>query len=204
MKQYTGKSIEEVLQAIADEKNVKTEDITYNVIEEKSGFLGVGKEITIEAYTKVDIMDYIYDYLQLYFENIKMDIEIMIDDVEGFYKININTSNNAIIIGKEGKTLQALNNVVKSVTSSHFKTRVGLLIDVNGYKEVRYQKVCRVAERVAKSVIRSKTDAVLDPMPSDERKAIHNYLQNFKKIKTISEGEGNQRKLKIYYDEKKD
>lgn len=38
-------------------------------------------------------------------------------------------------------------------------------------------------------------------MPADERKAIHNYLANMKHIATVSEGEGNQRRLKIVYSE---
>ena len=40
----------------------------------------------------------------------------------------------------------------------------------------------------SKSVQRSKTDAILDPMPADERKAIHNYLTNMRNISTVSEG----------------
>ena len=40
-------------------------------------------------------------------------------------------------------------------------------------------------------------------MPADERKAIHNYLTNMRNISTVSEGEGNQRRLKIVYDPEK-
>ena len=56
-----------------------------------------------------------------------------------------------------------------------------------------------MARRVAKTVQRTKTDAVLDPMPADERKAVHNYLSTMKYVRTVSEGEGNQRRLKICY-----
>ncbi|MDF9824336.1 spoIIIJ-associated protein [Breznakia sp. PF5-3] len=199
MKQYTGKNVDEILASIAAEKNVTTEDITYTVIEEKAGFLGVGKEVTIEAYTKADIKDYIYDYLQQYFENIEMDIEMMIEEQDNFYKINLNASNNAILIGKAGQTLQAMNNVLKAAVSSHFKKRVSCLIDINGYKDERYKKVIGIATRVAKTVVYSKTDALLDPMPNDERKAIHNHLTTMPHVATVSEGEGNQRRLKIVY-----
>lgn len=53
MKQYTGKTVEDILSKISSEQNISTEDITYNIIEEKAGFLGVGKEVTIEAYDRV-------------------------------------------------------------------------------------------------------------------------------------------------------
>ena len=98
---------------------------------------------------------------------------------------------------------EAVGKVLKSAVSSEFKKRIRVLIDINGYKEEKYQKVCSLALRVAKSVQRSKTDAILDPMPADERKAIHNYLTNMRNISTVSEGEGNQRRLKIVYDPEK-
>ena len=50
------------------------------------------------------------------------------------------------------------------------------------------------------SVQRSHVDASLDPMPNDERKAIHSYLANIPNIRTVSEGDGKQRHIKIVYD----
>lgn len=204
MKKYTGKSLDDLLKQIANEKNTSVEDITYQILEEKSGFLGVGKEITISAYTKKDIMDFIYDYLMNYFDHIGMDVAIEIEEAEeNFYKIVLNSSNNAILIGKNGQTLQAINTVLKAAASGTFKKRISLLVDINGYKNDKYRKECALASRVAKTVQRTKTDAILDPMPNDERKAIHNHLANWEHIHTVSEGEGNQRRLKICYVENK-
>lgn len=204
MKKYTGKSLDEVLNKIASEKNCSVEEITYEILEEKSGFLGMGKEVTISAYTKSDIKDFIYDYLMDYFDEIGMDVSMEIEEQEeNFYKIKLNTQNNAILIGKNGQTLQAINTVLKAATAGTFKKRIPLLVDINGYKDDKYKKECALATRVAKTVQRTKTDAILDPMPNDERKAIHNHLANFKNIKTVSEGEGNQRRLKICYVENK-
>ncbi|MFR5081098.1 MAG: protein jag [[Clostridium] innocuum] len=99
---------------------------------------------------------------------------------------------------KNGQTLQAINTVLKSAVSGTFKKRISVLVDVNGYKNDKYKKECQLATRVAKSVIRTKTDAILDPMPNDERKAIHNHLSGWKHIKTESEGEGRDRRFKNY------
>lgn len=200
MKKYTGKSLEEVLQNIANEANCSIEEITYQIEEEKAGFLGVGKEVTISAYTKKDIKDFIYDYLMQYFDNIEMEITLEIEEPESnFYKVILNASNNAILIGKNGMTLQAINTVLKAAVSGNFKKRISVLVDVNGYKEEKYQKECQLASRVAKTVQRTKTDATLDPMPNDERKAIHNHLSGWEHIRTESEGEGKDRRLKICY-----
>lgn len=205
MKTYTGKNIDEVLKEAANDKNTTVENLTYHILEEVSGFLGLGSKVTAEVYSNGDIADFIKDYLQTYFDNIQMgvSIDIKVDD-DDFYHVNIDAENNAILIGKNGQTLQALNTVLKAAVSAEFKKRVGVLIDINGYKEEKYHKVCSLAFRVAKTVQRTKTDAVLDPMPADERKAIHNYLQRVKFVSTVSEGEGKDRRLKIVYNPSKD
>ena len=73
------------------------------------------------------------------------------------------------------------------------------MIDINGYKEEKYQKICALSMKVAKSVQQTKMDALLDPMPADERKVIHRYLSDMPNIMTKSEGEGDNRRLRIVY-----
>jgi len=115
----------------------------------------------------------------------------------------LDAENNAILIGKAGQTLQAINTVVRGAVNSHFKGKFNVLVDINNYKQDRYEKVKALADRVARSVLRSKTTATLDPLPNDERKVIHQYLSEMPHIKTESVGEGNQRRLKIVYDKNK-
>lgn len=201
---YTGKNLEEAVKSAAKDKQVMVDEITYTVTEEIAGFLGIGSKVSICAYCTKDITDFMKEYMTTYFENINMHADIDVHEENGFFRMNIDGENNAILIGKNGQTLQSMNTVLKSAVSSEFKKRVGVLIDINGYKEEKYQKECSLARRVAKSVQRSKTDAILDPMPADERKAIHNCLTGMKHITTISEGEGNQRRLKICYDPNKE
>ena len=55
MKSYTGKNLEEVLKQAAEDKGVSVEELTYNVTEETSGFLGLGSKTTITAYCRNDI-----------------------------------------------------------------------------------------------------------------------------------------------------
>ncbi|MEF9920307.1 MAG: R3H domain-containing nucleic acid-binding protein [Erysipelotrichaceae bacterium] len=203
MKSYTGKNLDELLQNAAKEKQVSVEELTYTVTEEKKGFLGLGGEVTASVYCVNDICEFIADYLELYFKDIELEIDIDVSVENNFFYVDLNAENNAILIGRNGQTLQALNTVTKAAVSSEFKRRVGILIDVNGYKEEKYAKVCALAKRVAKSVQRSKTDALLDPMPADERKAIHNALTNVRFISTASEGEGRDRRIKILYDPSK-
>lgn len=207
MKQYTGKTVDDILKSIASEQNCRIEDITYNVIsEEKGGLFGLNRSATIEAYTSKDIKDFIFDYLGNYFTelNQEISIEIIVEnnkerEGESLYRVILNAENNAIIIGKNGQTLRAISTVVKAACANTFKKRVAVIIDVNHYKEDRYKKVKMIAKREAINVAKSHVDVELDPMPNDERKVIHQYLQDFRNVTTISIGEGNARHLCIKY-----
>ena len=199
VKVYTGKNLDDLLKSVAAEKGVAVEELTYTVKEEKAGFLGIGGKVESEVYCSKDIEAFLKAYLERFFENIEMQAEVTVENDDGFYRIQINAENNAVLIGKNGTALQSLNTIVKAAASSEFRKRVGVLIDINGYKQEKYHKVCALAMRVAKDVRRTKTDAILDPMPADERKAIHNHLADMDCITTESEGEGNHRRLKIMY-----
>ncbi|MBR3228314.1 MAG: protein jag, partial [Erysipelotrichaceae bacterium] len=115
------------------------------------------------------------------------------------YRVVLDAENNAIIIGKGGQTLRAISNVLKAAVNATFKRRINLVVDVNHYKEDRYKKVKSIANRVAREVVKTHVDAELDPMPNDERKVIHQYLQDFRGVSTISVGEGPKRHLVIKY-----
>lgn len=199
VKVYTGKNLDDLLKSVAAEKGVAVEELTYTVKEEKAGFLGIGGKVEAEVYCSKDIEAFLKAYLERFFENIEIQAEVTVENDDGFYRIQINAENNAVLIGKNGTALQSLNTIVKAAASSEFRKRVGVLIDINGYKQEKYHKVCALAMRVAKDVRRTKTDAILDPMPADERKAIHNHLADMDCITTESEGEGNHRRLKIMY-----
>lgn len=199
VKVYTGKNLDDLLKSVAAEKGVAVEELTYTVKEEKAGFLGIGGKVEAEVYCSKDIEAFLKAYLERFFEDIEMQAEVTVENDDGFYRIQINAENNAVLIGKNGTALQSLNTIVKAAASSEFRKRVGVLIDINGYKQEKYHKVCALAMRVAKDVRRTKTDAILDPMPADERKAIHNHLADMDCITTESEGEGNHRRLKIMY-----
>ena len=205
MKQYTGRTLDEVLNSISTEQECRVDDITYNILEEeKGGIFGLHKSITIEAFTSKDVKEFIFDYLGAYFTELNqgVSIEIIVDkenEEDALYRVILDAENNAIIIGKNGQTLRAISTVLKAAVNATFKKRINVIVDVNHYKEDRYKKVKAIARREAINVAKTHVDCELDPMPNDERKVIHQYLQDFKNVSTVSIGEGNKRHLCIKY-----
>lgn len=203
MKKYTAKNLEELLDKVAKEKGVRVDELTYYVLEEKQGFLGFGAQVTAEVYCLNDVSEFLKTYLETFFKNIQQSIEVNVERQNEAFRVMINAENNAILIGRGGQTLQAINTVVRGAVNSYFKRRFQVLVDINNYKNDRYDKVKAMATRIARTVQRTKISAVLDPMPNDERKVIHQMLSEMKNIRTESEGDGSHRRLRILFDKNK-
>ncbi len=203
MKRFSGKTLDDCLAQATKELGLETESLRYTKTEEKTGFLGMGTLVSIEVIVPEDIMAFVQGYLETYFKNIELEVNVMVKQDGDNFNVMLDAENNAILIGKAGQTLQSINTVVRGAINSHFKGKYNVLVDINNYKQDRYEKVKALADRVARSVLRSKTAAILDPLPNDERKVIHQYLSEMPNIKTESVGEGHQRRLKILYDKNK-
>ena len=204
MKKYTGKTLDEVLSNIAAEKDVAVETITHFVLEEKSGFLGFGASVTVEAFVPSDVVLFVEDYLDNYFKGFDLDITREVEIINNNININLNSDNNGILIGKNGQTLQGFNVLLRQVVSSTFKRRFFVMVDINNYKKDRYKRLRALAKSIGRKVARTKVDASLDPMPNDERRVIHQELSKMPKVRTRSEDSGRNRHLKVIYDENKE
>jgi len=103
------------------------------------------------------------------------------------------------IIGRSGDTLRALNELVRTALYNKYNEHISVLVNINNYKDHKYDKLIALAQRVANTAKRTKGSYDLNPMPSDERRIIHNALANEKNIKTSSTGVGKQRHITISY-----
>ena len=194
MNTYTGATLEEALSNAASDRGVDVSAIQYITKNEEGA-----SEVVIDAFTNEDVKEFLFDYLGNFFMGIDCDLEAAIEEKDGSFIVNLNAENNAVLIGKMGKTLAALNTVVRSAVNSEFKKRIDVLIDVNRYKDDRYHKVMSMAKRIGKQVQKSHVDVELDPMPNDERKVIHKALANWHNLSTESAGEGSNRHICIKY-----
>jgi len=192
MNTYNAETLEEALTLASDELNCSTENVNYYKNEVETG-------VSITAWTMDDIKEFLFDYLGNFFMGFDCDLECAIEEKDGGFIVNLNAENNGALIGKMGKTIASLNTVVCGAVNATFKKRIDILIDVNRYKEDRYHRVRSLARHIAKQVQKSHVDVALDPMPNDERKAIHKALNNWHNIKTESEGTGVGRHVCIKY-----
>jgi spoIIIJ-associated protein len=197
MKTYTAKTLEEVLAQAEKELNIPANDLSYKIVDEKTGIFS--RKLVVEVYEVADAIAFAEAYLIKILSQMGIDVTAKTTLKDDIINITINSSRNPILIGKNGVTLQALNELVRLSTSSKFKKRFRILLDVNDYKEAKYDKVVAIAKRIARDVTRTKVDVTLDPMPADERRMVHGALTGMPNIKTESVGEGHHRAICIRY-----
>ena len=197
MRRFNAKTVEEAIVKACEELNVTAEELNYTVIEEKKGLFT--KKAEIEVFTLVDVIEFTEEYIKKIITGYELTCNTKTQIEDGIIKVTIDTNHNSILIGKNGKTLQALNNLVRSSVSNYFKKRYRILLDINSYKDEKYEKIAKIAKRVAKEVQKSHVTATLNPMTSDERRIVHNVLSNYRNIETESIGHGKNRQITIKY-----
>ena len=198
VKVFEGKNLEELITESLASLELKEEEVIINKEEIKSGLL---KKINykISIYTLTDIQNYVKEYLANITKLMGLDVtfESKIRDQQIIIKMY--SDNNSILIGKDGRTLSALNLIVKQLLSNNYKIYPHIVLDVENYKEKQELNLERLAKRLAREVVKTKVDVKLDNMNSYERRIIHNTLSNNKKVLTISEGEEPNRHVVIKY-----
>jgi len=103
-----------------------------------------------------------------------------------------------LLIGPGGRTLLAIQDLARVAAQRRLgdhQTR--LRIDVAGYREKRRAALERFAASVAEQVRTSGVARALDPMPSADRKVIHDALAELDGVSSRSEGEDPDRRIVV-------
>lgn len=104
-----------------------------------------------------------------------------------------------LLVGQKGVTLQAVQELVRSMVQRRFvgQSHARVRVDVAGYRARRKQALERFATGVAESVKESGVAKALDPMGSADRKVVHDVVNDIEGVETVSEGEDDARRVVI-------
>jgi len=104
----------------------------------------------------------------------------------------------AILIGREGRTLDALQLLVNiMVNRGREEDRVRVVVDVEGYKGKRAENLEQLANSLAQKVAQEKQPLSMEPMNAFDRRIIHMALRESTEVITESQGEGSERHIVI-------
>ena len=126
--------------------------------------------------------------------------EVTIDEYEGDEGeliLDITGDDLAVLIGRHGKTLDALQFLVSAITVRTIGYRYPVVVDIEGYKGRQRQKLESIARSSANRAASQNRSIKLRPMTPYERRIVHNTLRDDDRVETASEGEGSARHVVI-------
>lgn len=144
---------------------------------------------------KQNLKEFLKDFLPQLQEKIEYEISCQKEQIN----VNISNENLGFLIGYRGETLYAFQNILSAIAGKGIDNKVRVILDIEGYKEKREKTLKELAEKVAKTVIKTKKSVTLEPMKAYERKIIHSELQNNEKVETVSIGEEPRRRIVVSF-----
>ena len=190
------KNKEEALNKCLEQLNVNSNEV-YSYIEEGEVGLFGKKKYTAYVVTKYDVKEYVKEFLNELAHNMNTTFNVEVNEKEGIISAIIVTDDSAIMIGKEGRTLNAIQTVLRQSLRKYGNFDIKVNLDISGYKAKRQRNIEREVRKIAKEVLNTKVDAKLDPMNSYERRIVHMIIAEYDGLTTQSEGEAPNRYVVI-------
>ena len=147
------------------------------------------KKYELTVVLKDDVVEYIKSYLKEITSLMGISVEFETQKRPNYIKVNMMSDNSSILIGKNGRTMSSLQDLLRQSIQSKLGTRVNVILDANDYKEKQEKNIERLAVKLAKDVVKTNIEVKMDRMNSYERRLVHNRLSNFKGVTTESTGE---------------
>lgn len=100
------------------------------------------------------------------------------------------------VIGKDGNILHQIQFLLNLMLMKKLKTRMSVVVDVEGYRERRRMKLLNQAKEAARKVKRIEKPVVLEPMHAADRRTVHIALREDPLIETTSVNENRETGMK--------
>ncbi|HEX2178907.1 MAG TPA: RNA-binding cell elongation regulator Jag/EloR [Actinomycetota bacterium] len=147
-----------------------------------------------------DARDDALDFLEGLLDAMEADGDVSADILEdGTVAASISGGDGGLLIGSRGQTLEAIQELLRTVVQRQAQTRVRVTLDVEGYRERRREAVRRMAEQAAERAIEDG-EVELEPMNAYERKIVHETIAGIDGISSFSEGQEPRRRVLIQRD----
>lgn len=143
-----------------------------------------------EADAAADFLEGLLDALDL-----PGDLRIRVKDDHA--EVELIDVGSGALIGRRGQTLEAIQELVRSALQRRFERRARVLVDVEGYRARRLEKLLEKAEEEIDAVLDSGRAARLEPMDVFERKAIHQLVAEVDGLTSRSQGREPGRRVVI-------
>ncbi len=194
-----GDTVEEAIKHALDELGATREEVTIDIIREPTkGILNFGaKPAKVRLNLKQDVSSAPETILKEMLKRMGIDAQVEARFVEGSTRLNILTDSPALLIGKHGQTLDAIERILNCIVNKASVVKKRVFVDTEGYRRRREERLVELARQMAEQVKYSKREIVLAPMSSRDRRIVHVALKEDDIVSTYSKGEGDMRRVVI-------
>ena len=211
IREYEGRTERDAVKKASEDLGVESGQLKIEIMSEKSRFFSFGNMVKIRVYleeeveadegegvVEEDARARAENFLKGLFDTIGTEVSTSAIEEEDKVYIEIISESAGLIIGKRGKTLEALQLIVNIVVNKGESRWKKVILDIENYRDKRENTLRELAQKVAKKVKKTGKSQVLEPMNPFERRIIHMTLQEDPHVDTKSEGSGNLKRVRIY------
>lgn len=116
---------------------------------------------------------------------------------EDVISVNLETTESGLLIGFHGETLYSFQLILGLMVYKQLGEWVKIVVEIGDYRAKREEQLTAMAQAYANQAISTGQPVYLPPLPPSERRVVHMALQERTDVETISEGEGNSRRVVV-------
>ena len=194
-----GDTLEEAIEHALTELEATRDQVTIDIVSEPTkGILNFGaKPAKVRATLKQDVSSAPETILKEMLSRMGIDVEVESRFVDGSIHLNILTDSPALLIGKHGQTLDAIERLLNCIVNRASLVKRRVFVDTEGYRERREERLVEMAYQVAEKVRYTDREVILAPMSARDRRIIHVTLKGDAVVSTYSQGEGEMRRVVV-------
>jgi len=203
--EFEEKSIEDAIALACQELKLPREKLEIEVLSKGSsgifGIVGAKKakiRVTVHALPFEAAAERAKEILSEILKYVDLPTVIECQGKEEYVYLNVISNGSGLLIGKRGKTLNALQYLVAKVLHRELGENISVVVDTENYRSKREVSLTELAQELSDKVKRSHRPLTTGPMNAQDRRIIHLALKEDQEVRTKSKGEGNLRRVVIY------
>ena len=205
--EFEGKTAEEAIEKASRELNLPVEELDIDIIEPGSagifGLVGTRKTKvrvnlkTEEMNNDITGLETAKETLGNILSLIPMEVAIHAEQSDGKISLSIEGDSSGLLIGRKGKTLDALQYIVNRVVNKSSEKKVRVVVDSENYRQRRIESLTQLALKMGEKTKKLKKPLTTNPLNPHDRRIIHLALKDDSNLDTRSRGEGLLKKVVI-------
>ena len=220
--EFEGKTTEEAIENASRELNIPIEDLNVDILEPGSvGIFGLVGNKKAKIRVQIDpspveedeaapapkaepkaipdehVVNMARETLQKILDLIPIPATIRMTQVEGNPVLNIEGDKSGLLIGRKGKTLDAIQYLLNKILSKTLDQKTNIMVDSENYRQRREESLTQMALKMGEKALLSRRPVTTNPLNPHDRRIVHLTLREDKRLDTKSRGDGLLKKVVI-------